>query len=275
MTTLSTIIQDALRGYHQRQLVTGTVASYNTTMLQDSARQEPQGEFDRVDSWLYVTSGAASGSEARVMGFSAGNQSVLFAPSIPSLSATTNYRIAKTFSRADAVLAVNSALRDMNPERIIQSFATAMIAADTLSISVPSQASNAIADLIKVDHSWGTTNSPSDWRELVEGPDYEVDLIADGTRTLRLAQTQASGNIFRFHYRRPAAELTADSDTTDEPLSLILAGTRKWLAIQDGDQQAIERFGREFENAKSDYLKSRANTTIKFPRVGVVGYWPW
>jgi len=267
-------MSDALRGYHQRQIVTGSVASFSTTFLQDPARQEPQGEFDRVDSWLYVTSGAAIGSESRVMGFSAGNQSVTFAPAIPSMSVgTTNYQIVKTFNRADRVLAVNSALRDMFPERIIESYATGAIVGGAYTISVPSQAGNAISEIIKVETSWGTTNSTYDFKPLYEDSDYTIDEIADGTKTLILAQTYSSGNIFRFHYRRPNAELTADTDSTDEPMSLILSGTKKWLAIQDGDKDATERFGREFENAKNDYIKNRGNTDIKLPRIGVIGSW--
>ncbi len=274
--TLSAIMAAALRGYHQRQFVTGSVASFSTTFIQDPARQEPQGEFDRVDSWLYVTSGAAIGTEARVTGFSAGNQSLVFAPSIPSLSVgTTNYQITKTFSRTDTVNAVAQAMRETFPHRVIESFATAMLAGDTLTISVPSAANNPNANLIKVDHSWGTTNSSYDYRELLDGSDYEADQIADGTLTLRLAQTQSSGNIFRFHYRRASAELVNDTDSTDEPMSLILAGTKKWLSIQEGDQAAIELFTREFEKAKVDYNKGRENTRIKTPRIGVVGYWPW
>ena len=268
-TTLATLKADALRGYRARQLVVGTVASYNTTWLQDSNRQEPQGEWDRIDSWLKFTSGAATGVESRVTGFSAGNQSIVFAPSVPSLSTSTTYQIAKTFSNADMLLAVNSALRDMAPERIIQSFATAAETGDQRWVSVQSAAANAIAETIRVDRSVGTTNSGFDYRQVYDGADFWTDSYADGSKVIRLAYTAASGTLLRFHYRRPAAELSADTDSTDEPVSLILAGTRKWLASMEGDGEAMARFGREFEAAKVDYAKARSVRTIKIPHIRV------
>lgn len=269
--TLLQIKQDSLRGYRSRQFVTGTVASFNTTMIRDETRQEPQGEFERVDSFIRFTSSAANGSEARVMGWSPGNSTILFAPSVPSLNASTNYQITKTFNNADANLAVNSALRDMAAERRIQSFATANETGDQQWLSVPSAAGNAISQIVRIDRSWGTTSSPFQFRELYEGSDYQMD-INSGTYTMRLAYPAVSGNLVRFHYRRPAAELSVDTDSTDEPMSLILAGTKKWLAEQEGDDTLAKKYQSEFESAKMDYVKSQPVYTIQVPRMGVSGY---
>ena len=203
------------------------------------------------------------------MGWSAGNSTVAFAPSIPSIAAGNTYQIAKTFSSPDMLLAVNSALRDMAPERIIQSFATAAETGDQQWVSVPSAAQNAIAETIRIDRSVGTTNSGFDYREIYDGADYMTDVYANGNWVIRLNYIAVSGNLLRFHYRRPAAELAAESDSTDEPVGLILAGARKWLAVMEGDGEAISRFGREFESAKVDYAKSRLVRTTKVPIIRV------
>lgn len=266
--SLLTIKQNALQSYRSRQYVAGTVASYSTTWMQDPTRQEPIGEFERVDSFVRFTSGAANSSEARVTGWSPGNSSLVFAPSVPSLSASTAYYISKTFANSDVNLAVNAALRDMAPERRVQSFATAAEVGDVQTLSVPSAAGNTLTEVVRIDRSWGTTNSLSDYREIYEGSDYLVDLSA-GSSTLRLNYPAVSGSIVRFHYRRSAAELTADTDATDEPMSLILAGTKKWLAAQDGDDTLFAQYGREFEAAKHDYLRTQPARTIKVPRIGV------
>jgi len=267
-TSFLSLKQDAIRGYKVRQFVSGTVASFNTTMIQDLSRQEPQGEFDRVDSWLRFTSGPANGTEVRVTGFSAGNQSLLFAPSVASLNASTSYYIAKTFADADVKLAMNSALRNTFQERIIQSFATAAEVDGAYNMSVPSAAFNAIADLIKIDRSVGTTNSPYNYQELFEGVNYRVD-NANDVGTIITAYPGVSGTNVRFHYRRPVNEFVADTDLTDEPPALILAGTKMWLAIQENDAAQIATFGKLFEMAKVDYAKSRTVTTLSLPRIVV------
>lgn len=269
--TLLQIKQAALQTYRSRQYVSGTVASFNTTMFIDSSRQEPQGEFERVDSFVRFTSGPANGSEARVMGWSPGNSSIVFAPSVPSLNASTSYYIAKTFNNTDANYAVNSALRDMAPERRIQSFATANEVGDVQTLSVPSAAGNAISEIVRIDRSWGTTNTLYDYREIYEGSDYMMDIVS-GSYTMRLNYPAVSGNIVRFHYRRPAAELSTDTDSTDEPMSLILAGTKKWLAEQEGDDTLTRKYAAEFEQSKRDYIKSQPVKTTKVPRIGVTGY---
>lgn len=269
--TLLTIKQQALQGYRSRQFVTGTVASFNTTSIVDLTRQEPQGEFERVDSFIKFTSGPAIGSESRVMGWSPASSYILFAPSVPSLNASTNYQITKTFRDSDVGIAVNSALRDVAPERRIQSFATTNESGGVQILSVPSAAGNAIADIVRVDRSFGTTNSPYQFREIYNGSDFMVD-IDSGSYVLRLNYPAVSGNIVRFHYRRPAAELTNDTDSTDEPMSLILTGTKKWLAAQEGDDALLQKYGREFEAEKRDFLRNQPVRTINTPRMGVIGY---
>jgi len=265
-TTFLSIKQSALRGYKIRQYVAGTVASYTTTMIQDSLRQEPQGEFDRVDSWLRFTSGPANGTEVRVTGFSAGNQSLLFAPSVASLNASTSYYIAKTFADADMGEAVNSSVRGMFKERVVQSFATAAEVDGAYTLTVPSAAMNANTALLKVDRSWGTTNSPYDYRELYEGTDYRID-IAGNVGTIVTGYPGVSGTNLRFHYRKPLNEFSVDTDTTDEPVSLILAGAKMWLAIQEGNQAEVGIFEKQYELAKADYFKNRPNANTKVPRI--------
>lgn len=265
-STFLSLKNDAVRGYKIRQFVSGTVASYTTTWIQDLSRQEPQGEFDRVDSWLRFTSGPANATEVRVTGFSAGNQSLLFAPSVASLNASTSYYIAKTFADADVKLAMNSAMRGTFQQRIVQSFATAAETDGQYFMSVPSAASNYIADLIKVDRSVGTTNSNYNYRELFEGVDYRVD-EADGVATIITANPGVSGTNVRFHYRRPVNEFSVDTDLTDEPAALILAGTKMWLAIQENDAAQMQMYEKQFELAKADYNKSRDAKTVQVPRI--------
>ena len=267
-TTYLSLKQDALRGYKIRQYVSGTVASYTTTWMQDLARLEPQGEFDRVDSWLRFTSGPANTTEVRVTGFSAGNQSIVFAPSVASLNASTGYYIAKTFSDADVKLAMNSAVRDMFQERIVQSFATAAETDGQYWMSIPSAAFNAEADLLKIDRSFGTTNSAYDYVQLFDMIDYRID-DANDVGTLVTSYAGVSGTNVRFHYRRPLNEFVADTDLTDEPPALILAGTKMWLAIQENDTAQIATFGKLFEMAKVDYSKSRTVKTLSLPRIVV------
>ena len=273
-TTFLQIKKDSLRGYKVRQYVDGTVASYTTTWMYDSARQEPQGEFDRVDSWLRFTSGPANTTEVRVTGFSAGNQSLLFAPSVASLNASTSYYIAKTFADADVKLAANSAMRNAFPKRVIQSFATAAEVDGAYNMSVPSAAFNALADLIKIDRSIGTTNSPYNYKELFEGRDYRVD-EANDIGTIITAYAGVSGTNVRFHYRRPAAEFVADTDLTDEPVALILAGTKMWLATQENDPAQIAMYEKQFELAKADYAKNRPAVAVQTPRIVVRGWGQW
>lgn len=268
MTSFLTLKQDSLRGYKLRQLVTGTVASYTTTWVQDLSRQEPQGEFDRVDSFLRFTSGPPNGTEVRITGFSAGNQSLLFAPSVASINASVNYYIAKSFADADVKLAMNSAMRSTFPERVIESFATAAEVDGAYTISVPSAASNAIANLVKVDRSVGTANSPYDYQELFQNSDYRID-EANGTAIMVTAYAGVSGTNLRFHYRRPVNEFANDTDTTDEPAALILAGTKMWLAIQENDPTQIQLFEKQFELAKQDYIKNRSPRDITTPHISV------
>ncbi len=60
----------------------------------------------------------------------------------------------------------------------------------------------------------------------------------------------------RFHYRRPAAELTVDTDATDEPMSLILSGTKKWLAEQRLDDQQTTYLWAQLDSKTRSTLKA-------------------
>lgn len=266
ITTFLSLKQTALQGYRVRQTATGTTATAGTTtVVPDANRQEPQGDWERVDSYMKFTSGANLGVERRVTGFSSGI-SLTIAPALSaSVGSGTTYQLFKTFPDSDVGLAVNEALRDSFPDRIIESFASAGEVPSAYSFSVPSAASNALADIVRIDRAVAST--AFDYMPLFDGADYRIDpsVGSGATQTYVSAQVGVSGAVVRFHYRRPGAEMVADTDTTDEPVSLILAGARKWLALAEGDTQATERFGREFENAKSDYAKSRSAQKIRVP----------
>lgn len=266
MPTFLKLKQDALSGYANRQQVTGTVASFSTTHIQDTARQEPQGEWDRVYSYIRFLSGPASGTERPVTGWSAGNSTVAFQPSVPSLSVTTTYQITKLFTDADAGLAVNGAFRDSFPERMVQSIASLGETADARAFTVPSAASNPNTQVIAVDRAVAST--AHQYTLLKSGVDYEWD-ENNGTATLRSRSfIGASGAYLRFHYRKPASELSADADVTDEPAGLITLGARKYLALQAGDAAAVERWGREFEAARQNYVKNRPAIQMRRPVFG-------
>lgn len=274
MPTYLTIKQQALQGYNPRQMVTGTTATAGTTtIIPDTNRQEPQGEWDRVDSWLKITSvGSNNGLERRVTGFSAGI-SITVAPALlASVGSGSTYQLVKTFTDSDVGLAVNSALRDLFPDRIIESVWSAGETSGAYTMTVPSAAANAIAGITRIGRAVASTNSASDYTPLFDGQDYTIDEV-NGVATLITAYAQASGASLKFHYRRPVGELSADTDVTDEPMSLILAGARKWLALFEGDDATLTRMGREFEGAKHDYAKDRSATRIKTPIFGVRGTW--
>lgn len=263
MATFLTLKQNALAGYANRQQVTGTVASYTTAYIQDTLRQEPQGEWDRVYAYLRFTSGPASGTERPVTGWSAGNSTLAFLPSVPSLNASTNYQVTKLFTNSDVELAVNASFRDSYPERIVQSVASLGETFEARSFTVPTAAANPTNEVVVVDRAVGSTNY--EYTTLRGGTDYDWD-ENNGVATLRaISFVGASGAYLRFHYRKAAAELSADTDTTDEPASVVILGARKYLALQAGDTAAVDRWGREFEQAKTDYIKNRPATQLRRP----------
>lgn len=277
MTTLRSLRADVVSGYDLRGFASSTVASHgsnSSTLLYDPVRTEPQGEWDRVDTWLLFTNGTNNGLVRRVTGFSASGFTVTFAPAASAtVGSGATYQLFKTFHpTVDGNLAINSALRDMAPERIVQSFATAAETDDSHTVSIPSAAVNANSEIFRIERSVGTTNSDWEYEELYEGTDYRIDLQATGgarVGTLVLADVGASGHVIRFHYRSPLAELSADTDSTDEPQGLIVLGARKYLALQEGDMAGVEKWGREFEAAKRDNTSRRPAKTIQYPRFGI------
>ena len=54
---------------------------------------------------------------------------------------------------------------------------------------------------------------------------------------------------------------------TDEPPSLILAGTKMWLAIQENDTAQMQMYQKQFELAKADYAKNRDAVNTVTPRI--------
>lgn len=268
--TLRNLRLDTLRGYRERQIVTGSVFTGATgSLIIDPNRQEPDGEWDRVDSYILFTSGIWDNTERRVTGWSAGNSSVTFAPALsPSVGSGNTYHLYKTFPQLSGNLAINSALRDSFPNRVIEGFATGAETADSYRLTVPSAAGGPQAQLVRVERSVGTTNSDWNFDILDEGVDYIVE--RDGnTATLILANIGASGYVNRFHFRRPAGEMTADTDTTDEPPHLIHLAGRKFLALAEGDDAGVAKWTREFAIAQERWVKNRSARAIKYPRISI------
>lgn len=268
MATFEALKSDAVRGYRERQTAIGTVGSFSTTFIQDFPnRQEPDGEWDRIDAYIKFTSGAPIGVERRITGWSAGNSTLAFS-SVPSIPLSGTYRLTKTFNDADQGLAVNSALRDSFPKRVVEGFATAATISDDHRLTVPSAAWGPQADLVLVERSVGTTNSDYNFETLDEGVDYELER-SGSIGTLIFAQVAASGMNHRLHFRRSPGELSADTDSTDEPANVIVLGARKFLALAEGDAQAAEGWSQMEAIAKNSWIKNRAPRPMRYPRLFV------
>ena len=271
-TTLLTLKEDSVRGYRLRSLVQGTVPSPgNTTLFYDNNRQEPAGTFDRVDAFVKFTNGLGVASVnlnvvRRVTGFSTGNYTVTFAPAVTaSVPSGTTYDVFTSFDPDNDVrLAINSALRDMAPERMVNQVATTVEVASQGYVSVPSAAHNAVTQFTKLERSVGTLFSDWNWETLIEGIDFKrVDYA--GALVVELQYVAVASMGLRFTGTRPASELTNDTDTTDEPSSLIVLGARKYLALAEGDAAAAAAWGREFEAAKVDYYKNQPPKRLVVP----------
>ena len=63
--------------------------------------------------------------------------------------------------------------------------------------------------------------------------------------------------------------MVTDPDTTEESPHLIVLGARKFLALQEGDKAAIERWGRELAIAQQDYYSSRPARSLSVPRITI------
>ena len=274
--TFLALKQETARGYKLRLLTQGTVPTGgSTTLFIDPNRQEPAGEFDRVDAYIKFTNGLGVGSvnlyEVRaVTGFSTGNQTVTFAPGLTaSVPSGTTYDIYKNYHPdSDLELAINSSLRDQFGARPVYTVATTVEVADVRRVTVPSAAGNSLTRFIKVERPVASTNSEHAWGELVRERDYHL-VDAGGVLTVELQYPSVASTILRFTGMRPASDLSADTDLTEEPAHLITLGARKFLALQEGDQQGVERWGRELARAHEDYYRSRAPESLSVPRITV------
>ena len=265
--------EDAVRGYDIDSFATSTVPTQGgtTTVLVDSARQEAAGTWDRVNAWLKFGTGnpglaSVNDSVVRaVTGYST-NGSLTFQPPLTaSVPSGSSYRLFRTFHPDnDAGLAINSTLRENFPERVVNTVATINEQEDIRSYTVPSAVSNAVTKLVKIERSVGTTSSTYQYRELRDGYDYELVDYSD-TMNLQIQYIPVASTVLRLTGRAVAADLVNDSDTTDEPPTLILLGARHYLALQSGDNERAQFWGQKYSEAKRDYAKSRPPTPLRRP----------
>lgn len=275
--TLRAIREQAVRGYKQRWYAEGTVGTTGTTtILPDTNRQEPAGEWDRVDSWLHLIGGALDGQVRKVTGFTAG-VSVQVGPALASaIPSGQQYALYKEFDPInDFNVFINAGLREITAERTITSFATAAevypSGGEALYVyNVPSAAANRGTTLIKIDRSVGTTASPYDYTELLEGRDYEI-WKSENVTTIRIKYMPVNGQLLRYHYQHIAADLVNDTDVTDEPLNLILYFARKHIALAEGDNDAFKKWAALAEQEKSIWENTQEQIRTKVPRVVVRG----
>jgi len=278
--TLLALEEDTVRGMGLGLLTQGTVPATGgtTTYLIDANRQEPDGEYDRVDAFIKFTNGLGvasvnNGLVRPITGFSTGNQSITFAPAlVASVPSGTTYDIFKNYGPNDDVrLAINSGIRDIWGTRNVYTIATTHEPAGltTHILSVPSAAANAITQLVKVERPVGSINTDYDWRELRLGQDYNVVDDA-GAISITLNYVTVASTVLRLTGVRPAAELTNDTDITQEPAHLIVLAARKFLALQDPSAKAdVEKWGRELENAKFEYFRVHEPQSLNVPRFRV------
>ena len=269
--------QEVARGYRLRALTQGTVPTGgNTTLFLDSNRQEPAGEFDRVDAFIKFTNGLGVASVnqyavRRITGFSTGNQTLTFAPALTaSVPSGTTYDIYKNFDPdTDHELAINSSIRDQFGARAVYTVATTVEPNDdTHRVTVPSAAGNTMTRLIKVERAVGSADSDYHWDELEEHLEYRI-VNHQGALTMELQYPTVASTVLRLTGMRPSSELSADTDLTEEPAHLIVLGARKYLALQEGDKAGIELWGRELEKAKTAYYMERETETLTVPRFRV------
>jgi hypothetical protein len=245
--------------------------------LFDADRQEPKGEWDRVDTYIQFNGGTLDGVVRRITGYSPAN-GLLLAPTLAaSIPSGASYALFKTFHPINSWnRAINETLLDMSPDRMIQSFATTAESfpsggVPSMLLQVPSAAVQD-ARLIKIDRSMWTTMSAYDYKELFQGFDY--DLVHQDTGSgpmlfMRLRYTPSDGTNLRFHYERRLPGLTADTDITAEPLDAILYGARYHIAIMENDDKAQAIWQLRFREAVGRFPIDQDARTLDRPRITV------
>jgi hypothetical protein len=269
-STLRQIREEVARGLAVRSYVEGSVPTLGTTtILPDTARLEPDGEWSDVDAFVYFTSGTLDGTERRVTGFSTG-VSVQFGPALTgAVPSGQQYAIFKTYSPTqDYNIAINDALRELGMRRVT-SIGTTTETSDVRNLPVPSVVANTSTELLKVERSVATTASPYDYETLQRGYHYEL-VRHDGTAWLELKYAPVTGQVVRFTYSREADMLSADTDSTAEPLILIKALARKYLAAANRDDAGVKRWENEAERIRRDVLAPKQTSrTLTKPRIVV------
>jgi len=255
MTTLREIREEVARGLGVRTFVDGATPTLGTfSILPDNSRLEPDGEWSDVDSYILFTSGANDGVVRRVTGFSTG-QALAYGPSLAAVPSGTTYQLFKTYHPVeDLNIAINDAIRELGVRRVTSIGTTAEVSTERR-LAVPSAIGNTSTQILAVERSVGTLGSSHDYETLQANYHYEM-VRSDGASWLELGYAPTSGTIVRFHYIREADKLTADTDSVSEPVLLIKALARKYLALANRDAQAADIWAREAERIRRDVVAS-------------------
>lgn len=269
--TLRALREQAVRGYKRNYYAEGTTPTLGTTtILADNNRQEPPGEWDRVDTFIHFVGGSLNDEVRLVTGFTAG-QSIQFSPAVSAaVPSGQQYALYKQWEpRQQLPQLMNEGLRTVTAERRIYGMATAAEVSDVYTLTVPAAASGEQVTLLRVDRSVGTVASPYDYQELFEGRDYELWRV-DGSTTLRMFNhVPATGTLWRFFYERLGTDLVADTDTNDLPLNLQLFAARTNMAINEGDHETAGVWQKKLDNEMNWWLADREDLTTTRPRIRV------
>lgn len=265
---LRALREEVARGLGVRSYVDGATPTLGTTtILPDANRLEPDGEFSDVDAYVQFQSGVLDGIERRITGFTTG-VSVQFAPAVgTAVPSGTSYAITKTYRTEDFNISINDALRELGMRRVV-SVATTTETSDVRNLAVPSAVANTATDLLGVERAIGTAGT-FDYEPLVESHHYQL-VRHDGTAWLELKYPPVTGQVIRFTYGHEASMLSADTDATSEPVLLVKALARKYLAAANHDDAGVTRWGRESERIRKDVIPStQASRKAVVPRITV------
>lgn len=271
---------DVVAGYRRHTTAVGSTSSAasTTTAFVDTMRQEPARywSLDGADVWVKflgtTTPSLNDGLVRRVTGYST-NSTFVFAPAVTSAPTTgAGYQLFKgPHPDSDVGLAINETIRTTFPQRTQTTVATTNEQDAVRSYSIPSAVFNTVTKLVQIDRSVGTINSDYNFQTLREGLDYNL-LDINGAGTLQLLYLPVPSLVLTFTGRAIVGDLVNDTDTTDEPQAVILAGARHYLAIQEGNKELADYWLRKLEEAKKDYVKSEPTREMKRPQF-VVGTW--
>lgn len=279
MPSLRAIRDAAADGYKNRYFARGvTTLNSNLTVVVDSDRQEPAGEWERVDTFIQFQGGALDGIQKRVTGYSPGNSLTIAAAVAASIAAGMSYALYKTFNVEKWNRAINETLMDMAPDRMIQTYATLTEFNDPLAggpsyrMQIPTLASQD-ARIVRIDRQKYTDGTPLGavvYQELYEGLDYDLFHQDNGAGQLlfmRLRYIPGNSNLIRVHYEKRLASLTLDTDITFEPLDQLLYGARSHIAAMEGDKQQSEYWANKFQLAAGKFPIDEDERTNERPRI--------